>query len=180
MRKPLVSPNRAYIRYRSAANNAASSPPVPARILQQHGLAVVRILRQQAQLEVRDRSLQPGLQLVELGPRHLLHLRIGLGQQLPGALDLRLQLTHGVPPVDDVADVRVLLGHLAVLGHVGRHVGVHQHGVERLQAELEGVQVLEHGGLGVRVETKKPPGGGGSCTETGRSRVRSETGGPGL
>ena len=114
-------------RYRSPANSAASSPPVPARISSMTLRSSFGILRDEQQLQLVGEALLADVEIVELLEREVAHLGIAALDQLFGAGDLGGDRLVLAVLLDERLDLGERLGLLAVL--VG--IALHLRGAER-------------------------------------------------
>ena len=104
------SAKRVYMRKRSAANSAASSPPVPARISRRMFFSSLGSFGSSRILQALLQPLLLAGQLALFLARHVAHLGILL--HLARLVDALAELAVLAQRLDQLAQVRVLLGEL--------------------------------------------------------------------
>jgi hypothetical protein len=119
------SAKRVYMRHRSAANRAASSPPVPARISRMTLRLSLGSLGQEQALEAGGEVLAAGLELADVLLGHVAH--VGVGEQLLGAVEVGLDLLVLLQGGGERGDLRVLAREGQEAGLVLGDLRVAQH-----------------------------------------------------
>jgi hypothetical protein len=137
------------MRHRSAANRAASSPPVPARISRMTLRLSLGSRGQQQALEDGGEVGAAGLEVADVLLGHLAH--VGVGEQLLGGAQVGLDLLVVLEGGDQRGDLRVLAREGEEAGLVLGDLRVAQHGPEFIVAigdvaELGAELRIEHAG----------------------------------
>ena len=134
-----------YIWNRSRAKRLASSPPSRPPDLDDHVPAVVGVGRDQQELELLLEVVELLLRCVHLFPTQCPLVAAGLGQQLPGRLEVGL--TGQVPAVGlhDRREVLEALGSLVQPLVIAEHGRVGQLGLHGLVLPDQVLQSLVHG-----------------------------------
>ena len=140
------------MRKRSAANSAASSPPVPALISTMTFLSSRGSFGHQERLQLLHGGRLALLQARQLLPGHLLQLLVpGALRQLRVGGDLRLDGPVAAELLHQVGKGRVLLAQLAVAFLVADDVGVRYEGLELLVSLAASLELVDHVCLQLRV-----------------------------
>src|SRR3546814_20292094 len=85
---------------------------------------LVRVLREQQQLQLLGEAPDLELGFLGLGPEELLVVTLGLLRQLPGRLGIADGGAQAAADVDDVLQLPVAPGRLRVAGLIGDQLGV--------------------------------------------------------